>query len=65
MFVDVISYSEAARRLDVSHKTISDMARKKKLRIREHPSNGLAKGLDMEGFRVLEDALRPISANAR
>jgi hypothetical protein len=61
---EVISYSEAARRLDVSHKTISDVRRKKKLPVHRHPSNRLAYGLDMESFRVIEEALRPACAAA-
>jgi transposase len=45
MSQEIVSYKEAARRLDLNERTISDLVRLLGIEPTSHPSNGRAKGL--------------------
>jgi hypothetical protein len=64
MFYKTLSFSEAGRRLRVSHKTVSEVVRQKQIPLRPHKPGGKAMGLDADGFRQLQEALRPIHVSA-
>lgn len=54
----VLSFRQAAALLGVNERTISDLVKARGIAPLPHPSNGKAKGLDVEALKTIRKALR-------